>query len=181
MPRAQGRRHLPGRKVPGKGVLLDGHLAVQHPDVHHLPQAAPGALLHRRQNADDGEEAGCDVALGHAGTNGRPARLAGDAQYASHALNDHVQSGLGRVRTVLPEAGDGGVDYPRVAVSKQGVVQAKPLHCPRREVLKDNVRIVDQLQKEFLAPGLGQVDGKAHLAAVDAHKVGTFAVDEWAA
>ena len=181
MPRAERLRDLARGEVPAKGVLQDGHLAVEHGDVHELAQPAAAAFLKRCENADHGVEAGGDVALRDAGTNGRPARLPGDAHDAAHALHNHVQRPLAGIGAVLSEAGYGGVDDARVALRQDGVVEAQPAHGARRQVLDDHVRAVDEPEECVAASGHGQVECDAQLSAVDAHEVGALAVDEGAA
>ena len=128
VPRADRLRHLAGREVAGEGVLQDRDLAVEHADVDHLAFAAALALVQRGQDADRRVQAGGDVALRDAGPHRRPARLAGDAHDAAHALDDDVERRPVAVGPRLAEAGGRGVDEARVARAERLVADAE--RCP---------------------------------------------------
>ncbi|GBD12969.1 hypothetical protein HRbin24_00990 [bacterium HR24] len=176
VPRPQRPGHLAGGEVAHKGVLQDRDLAVQHTYVEHLPPAALLPLVQGGQYADGRVQTGSDIPQGDARPNRPPARLAGDAHDASHALHNDVQGGLVAIGARLPEAGGGGVDEARVALRQHVVAQTQALHSAGREVLHHHIGLLDQPQKEVSAGGALQVDADAALAPVHREEVGGLVV-----
>ena len=56
------------------------------------------------------------------------------------------------------------------------VADAQPVHRAGREVLHDDVDLLDEAEEERLALGVAEVDGDRALAAVDAEEVAAPAV-----
>ena len=89
---------------------------------------------------------------------------------------DHRRVGRRRGhRPGLAEAGDRGVDQPRVVARQGRVVEAEPLHHARAEVLDHDVGLRRQLGGEALAVLGLQVEDDALLAAVHRRVVGADA------
>ena len=67
------------------------------------------------------------------GSSGRPSGLAVDRGEPAHRLGDRGEPGLGRIRPVLPEAGDAQDDEARVARREHLGAEAEPFERARRK------------------------------------------------
>ena len=101
---------------------------------------------------------------------------AGDAHHPAHALDDEVVAGALGVGAVLPEAGDRGVDQPRVGRAKRLRVEAELLEPADLEILDDDVGICGQPANQRRAFRLGEIDRRRLLSAVGAEEIGGDAV-----
>jgi hypothetical protein len=81
----------------------------------------------------------------------------------------------GGARAGLPEAGNRGVDQPRVLINENGVVEAQAFHHARAEVLHHHIGLQRQLTCQALAFWRRQVQHHAALAAVHAGVIGADA------
>src|SRR5712664_3864843 len=96
-------------------------------------------MLQRRENPDEGEEAGAQVGQRHPGLDGRAAGLAGDRHDAGDALGNEIESAFAALRTGLPVAGDRRVDETRVERRQRVVVEAERRHDPGPIILDYDV------------------------------------------
>ena len=93
-----------------------------------------------------------------------------------HQAADGVQRQLGGlpvpVRAGLPVVGDGchyqcRIDFPQLLVT-----QTQPLHCPRGEVLHQDLGIPDHIQDDLPSNGRFEVEGEALLGGVEIEEPG---------
>src|SRR3546814_2872009 len=93
-------------------------------------------------------------------------RLAGQAHDAAHALGEVVVAGARRVGSRLAEAGDRAVDEAGMALLQVVVAEPVAREVPDLVVLDQDVAVADQLGRQLLALGLGDVDADGALVAV---------------
>ena len=96
---------------------------------------------------------------------------AGDRHQPGFALRDLVVPGAAALRAVVPEAGDGQHDQPRVQLVQRGEPETQPVEHPGAEVLHQYVRAADQLEQGLTIVVVLQVEGDGLLVAVGGQEV----------
>ena len=168
--------HLAGEFVAGDGVFKDGDLAVEHGNVHHLPQSGALAFMQRGKDADRAEKPGRDIPDGRADAGRLTVRLTRDAHHTAHRLDHRVVRRSAAVGTGLPVAGRRGINQTRVDFFEHVVAQAQFFHRTRAVVFNQNVHLFDQGFENLFALGGFQVEGKALLVAVQAHEISALTI-----
>ena len=120
---------------------IDSASAPSHSEVSICwPSPVRSRACSAREDADGAEQAGRQVGDRDAALDRVAAGLAGDAHHARQPLRDQVEAGPLRVRAGLAEAGDRGVDQPRVDRAQRLVVGAEPRRHARPVVLDQRRR-----------------------------------------
>ncbi|MNF69735.1 hypothetical protein D3C84_516250 [compost metagenome] len=129
-----------------------------------------------RADRPGGVDAGAQVAQGFAAAGRAGFGEAGHAHQAGHGLGDYVVRGAFRQRPVLAEAGDAGVDQPRVVRFQRLEVDAQALGHAGAEVFDDHVRVRHQLIEALQVGGCLEVQLHATLATIDQAEVDALAI-----
>ncbi len=119
---------------------------------------------------------GAEVRQRDAHAHGAFARPAGDAHQAAHALGDGVEARPVGIGPVLAEAGDAGVDQPRVDGAQLVRADAQAVLDVRAVVLDEHVGLPDQRMQDRQPLGLLHVQRQAFLVAVQVLVVGAVVV-----
>ena len=129
---------------------------------------APGLLAgeQRHQDAERAIDAGGQVGDGDADAHRPLPRLARDRHEAAHSLRDLIEAGPLLVGTVLPEAGDAGIDEARIEGGEALVIDAEPVLHVRPEILDQHVGLLDEALEHGAPFGRLQVQGEAALVAM---------------
>ena len=170
VPEPRGRR--PAVQVVHRLVSQHRHAHVQERQVHPLTAAGAFPLGQRRLDADHPVKPGEDVDPGHAHLLRLAPRLAGQVHDPAHPLDQEIIARLARPRPVLAEAGDRGIDQPRVRRRKALVVEAEALEPAHLEVLDHHVGGGDQLFQPGEVVRVAEVAGDRGLAAVGGVEIG---------
>ena len=140
--------------------------------------AAPGlaAGFQSQHNAQGRPNAGDGVADIVADHLRRAVGSAGNFHPAAHALDAGIVGRpvrIGAAQAVaVAKAGDAGVNQPRVQLAQAVKTQVQPLQRPRPPIIQQHIGNFDQPLKNFLAPGLAQIQSNAFLVAVDRQETG---------
>ena len=152
---------------PARGLEVEHrHHGLEQGGVHPLAAPAALALEQRQENALREVEPRRQVGDGDADPHGALAGQTGHGHQPTHALGDLVVAGAVAVGPVLAEAGDRGVDQPRIHGAEALVVDAEPVLHVGAEVLHQHVGARRQALED-LAPARGlEVEGHRALVAV---------------
>ena len=93
-----------------------------------LADAGTVAALHRRENADQGKQARCQVRHWNTGLDGPAAGFAGHRHDARHALRDQIEAPFESMRPGLAVARDRRVDEARIERRQLLIVDAECRH-----------------------------------------------------
>ena len=121
------------------------HDRILHRQLQAAALAGRFLLVERAQDADRHQHAGAGVADRAAGLDRRLAGLAGDAHRAAGGLRDHVEGEALLVRAALAEALDLAIDDAGVDRLQHVVAETEALDRAGREVLGEDVGLLDQL------------------------------------
>src|SRR5204862_4221256 len=92
--------------------------------------------------------------------------LAGDRHQPAHALEDEVVAWAGRVRSVLPEPGDGAIHQAGVLLLEVFITQAVALQRADLVVFDQHRALRRELACDRLSLGLGKVERDRFLVPV---------------
>ena len=118
-------RHLAADRPARRLEVQHGDLRREQVALHPLALAGLLALQQRDQDAHGAEDAGGQVRHRDADAHRPLAGQAGDRHQPAHALRDLVEAGAFAIRPVLAEAGDAGVDQPRIDRPQRRIVDAE--------------------------------------------------------
>ena len=127
------------------------------------------------QNTERGKQAGGKVGDRNAGANRALAGQAGDRHQPAHALGDLIEAGPVSIRAGLAEAGNAGINEPRVDLRQRLVVDAKPLLHVRTEILDHDIGLLDHALERGQALRRFEVERHAALVAVQILKIRALA------
>jgi hypothetical protein len=180
---APADRRRPGNQIVHGLIGQAGNLNIEQRKVDVLAVSAaitiPVAMRQRSENGVAGVETGGNVGQGEtdflrAGA-GLAVRRSGDTHQASHALNQEVVAGAGRVRPVLSKAGDRAISEFGVERTHAVLLEAVGGQATALEVLDQHVGVARQLANDLLPLGSGGVDCQRALVAVGAQQTGGLA------
>src|SRR5262249_59863397 len=97
--------------------------------------------------------------------------LARHRDHAALGLQDQVERRAIAIGAVLAEAGHRAVDDAGVALPRLGIGQAQALQRARPIVLENDVRTLDELEEQLLAPRMLEIHLDPLLVAVQADEV----------
>ena len=161
-------RHRTSGKISRPIHGIKGNDAVLHGDVDELPFSRPIAVDDRGEYAGDRVHGAARDIRDLEIVERRPAFTApcrpGDP--GPRQIVD-VVARLHREGAVLPVAGDGAVDQPRIHLAQLFIPHAELLHDARSELLDDNVVLHDQLFDRFHRCRLLQVQEHGLLVAAE--------------
>ena len=142
--------------------------AVGHRDVDELARAGGIALAQRRQDAERGHQrAAAEVGDLAGRLDGRPVRVAGQAEQPDPREVVRVVPGPCGERPVLPIARDRAVDEPRVLLAQALVADPEAVHHAGPEGLEHHVGVERHAQERVAPPRVLEVDADGALAAVE--------------
>ena len=110
--------------------------------------------------------------MGHSHLRRRAAGEPGDTHQPAHPLGHQVEPAPIAVRPAPAKTRDAGVDESRVDLRQLIVTQPQPVHHPRTEVLRHNVRRLHHATKHTLALIRAQIQRNAPLVSVQRQKAG---------
>ena len=125
---AERGRYAAARKIFGCLPHRQRDARVDERRVDLLSGAGALAIMQRREDARDREQARAEIRERHAGFPRRTARLAGDRHDARHALRHQIEAAFAARRPGLPVAGNRRVDQPRVHRRQRVVPEAERRH-----------------------------------------------------
>ncbi|MPM98465.1 hypothetical protein SDC9_145653 [bioreactor metagenome] len=178
MPRTNRPWHAARGRQPRYGVLEQGHLAVQHGDIHALALARACAAQQCRLGADHRVQPSAQVADRHAHTARARIGAAGHAHHATHRLHHHVIGWLFAVRPGLAEARDRHHDQLREARMQRLPAVAQLLHGAWAVVLHQHVGLGQQALENLPVRIRLEVERNRFLVAVHRHEIGRCAIHE---
>jgi hypothetical protein len=149
---ADALRNVARDEIVHRLVRQYAHGRVDQSGVDKTAFARLLAFGQRRQNPDDGIDAGEDVGNGNADAGRFAVGHAGQIHDAAHALRHQVVAGAFGVGAILAEPGDRAVDQARTFWRETFVIEAEPGEPADLEVLDQHVRSRGKLAHD--APAL---------------------------
>src|SRR5204863_5006010 len=129
------------------------------------------ALEQGGQHAERGEQSATDVRDCAPDAQGAATGVPGHRHDPGKSLRDLIESGPLAIRAVLSEAGDAREHDPAVYLAQRCVVDAEPVFYVGPIVFDDDVRRLDQTEKDFAALRRLEVERNRALVAMQVLEV----------
>src|SRR5271166_3360727 len=165
------RCRLAGARLRDEPAAAVMHNRILHRHLQPAPLAAAGAVEQGADDAEGHQHAGAGVADRRARLDRAAVLFAGNAHRAAGGLRDRVERQPLLERAAVAKAFNLSIDDRRIDAADDIVAEPQTLNRSGREVLGEDVRLLDHLLDQCQAALVFEVDGQRALVGVVHHEI----------